>query len=71
MSRICIFLISLYRRFISPLKRVPSCRFQPTCSAYAIEALSGVWAFLYTECSAAIPSAKAEPIPYPNAAEKG
>ncbi|MDR0405188.1 MAG: membrane protein insertion efficiency factor YidD [Clostridiales bacterium] len=30
--------VVLYRRFISPLKR-PSCRFEPTCSAYALEAL--------------------------------
>ena len=33
-----IFPIRLYRKFISPIKK-PSCRFTPTCSAYAIEAL--------------------------------
>ena len=32
-----IWLISLYRKFISPIKP-PCCRFTPTCSAYAIEA---------------------------------
>jgi putative membrane protein insertion efficiency factor len=30
--------IRLYRRFISPLFP-PACRFQPTCSRYAIEAI--------------------------------
>ncbi|MBE6704046.1 MAG: membrane protein insertion efficiency factor YidD [Ruminococcaceae bacterium] len=38
MKHICIWLIGLYRRFISPLKSRPSCRFVPTCSEYAIEA---------------------------------
>ncbi len=32
-----IFLIQLYRRFISPMLP-PACRFTPTCSEYAIEA---------------------------------
>ena len=32
-----IWLISLYRKYISPLKP-PCCRFTPTCSAYAVEA---------------------------------
>lgn len=34
-----IFPIKLYRRFISPLKPTPSCRFTPTCSSYAVEAV--------------------------------
>jgi putative membrane protein insertion efficiency factor len=34
-----IVLIKAYRTFISPLKP-PTCRFYPTCSAYAIEALT-------------------------------
>ncbi|MBE6550972.1 MAG: membrane protein insertion efficiency factor YidD [Ruminococcaceae bacterium] len=37
MKHICIFLIRLYRKFISPLTG-PHCRFTPTCSAYAVEA---------------------------------
>lgn len=31
--------IRAYRRFVSPLKPVPSCRFHPTCSAYAASAI--------------------------------
>ncbi|MBR3644988.1 MAG: membrane protein insertion efficiency factor YidD [Lachnospiraceae bacterium] len=31
--------IYIYRKYISPAKGVPSCRFRPTCSQYAIEAL--------------------------------
>ena len=38
MKHIAIFLLELYRKYISPLK-APCCRFTPTCSAYAIEAL--------------------------------
>jgi putative membrane protein insertion efficiency factor len=34
-----IFLIELYRHMISPM-RLPTCRFSPTCSEYAVEALS-------------------------------
>ncbi|RRD79989.1 membrane protein insertion efficiency factor YidD [Alloprevotella sp. OH1205_COT-284] len=38
LSRLLIFPIRLYQLFLSPLLP-PSCRFQPTCSQYAIEAL--------------------------------
>ena len=31
--------VKLYRRVLSPLKRNPSCRFSPTCSAYAVGAV--------------------------------
>ena len=37
MKHIMIWLVSLYRKFISPIKP-PCCRFTPTCSAYALEA---------------------------------
>ena len=37
MKHFMIWLIGLYRKYISPLKP-PCCRFSPTCSAYAIEA---------------------------------
>lgn len=37
MKYLMIWLVRLYQKFISPLKR-PCCRFTPTCSAYAIEA---------------------------------
>ena len=38
MSRLLNYCIRFYQIFISPLKP-PTCRFYPTCSAYAIEAI--------------------------------
>lgn len=37
LKKAAIYLIRLYRAYISPLK-MPCCRFQPTCSQYALEA---------------------------------
>ena len=48
LRRLLVAPIRFYRRFLSPLKP-PICRFHPTCSAYAIEAievhgpLRGAW----------------------------
>ncbi|SET38177.1 hypothetical protein SAMN05421676_104239 [Salinibacillus kushneri] len=37
MKYLFMSLIKFYRKFISPMK-APTCRFQPTCSEYALEA---------------------------------
>ncbi|WP_294471896.1 membrane protein insertion efficiency factor YidD [uncultured Intestinimonas sp.] len=44
MKGLLLFLIRFYRRRISPL-HPPCCRFLPTCSAYALEAVEkyGAW----------------------------
>ena len=39
MKRLLLSLIRFYRHSISPLTP-PSCRFNPTCSAYAYEAIN-------------------------------
>lgn len=47
-ARVLIFLVELYRTWVSPMM-LPSCKFDPTCSAYAVEALrtrgavTGTW----------------------------
>lgn len=38
MKNLCVMLLRLYRKYISPQKARPSCRFVPCCSEYAIEA---------------------------------
>ncbi len=44
MKRVLIAGIRLYKRWVSPLLP-PACRFYPSCSSYAIDALEkyGVW----------------------------
>jgi len=37
--QIVLLPVMFYRRVLSPLKRTPSCRYLPTCSEYAIEAV--------------------------------
>lgn len=39
LKRVAIAMIRFYQRYLSPLKRAPSCRFMPTCSSYALEAI--------------------------------
>jgi putative membrane protein insertion efficiency factor len=38
-KNLLIMLIKFYQKYISPLKRTPSCIYVPTCSLYAMEAL--------------------------------
>jgi len=39
LKKIAIGLVKIYRKYISPMKQ-PSCIYIPTCSQYAIEALT-------------------------------
>ena len=45
MKNIFLFLIRFYRKNISPRKRHAMCKFIPTCSQYAIEAIENYGAF--------------------------
>ena len=44
LSRFFIWLIKIYQKHISPHK-IPCCRFTPSCSAYAVEAITVHGAF--------------------------
>ncbi len=46
MKHVCVWLIRFYQKYLSPLKRRPTCRFTPTCSAYAVEAFMKRGAFV-------------------------
>ena len=39
MRTVCLYLIRGYRTFVSPMSG-PACRFEPTCSQYAIDAIT-------------------------------
>ena len=45
MSRFLISLVTFYRQALSGRKRMPSCRYIPTCSEYALTAIEryGAW----------------------------
>ena len=39
LNRLILAPVRFYRRYLSPLKPAPSCRYLPTCSEYCIEAV--------------------------------
>ena len=45
MRNALLALIGFYRKHLSGLKSAPTCRFTPTCSEYALQAVQkyGVW----------------------------
>lgn len=44
-KRLVLWLIRMYQKHLSKLKGLPTCRFYPTCSSYAFQAIDrfGVW----------------------------
>ena len=39
-KKLFLFLINIYKVYISPMKKCPSCIYIPTCSEYAYKAIS-------------------------------
>ncbi len=44
-SKLLIGLIRFYQKYLSPLKRTGTCKYLPTCSEYALQAISKHGAF--------------------------
>ena len=73
LAQVLVVPLRAYRRYLSPLVP-PSCRFSPTCSAYAIEALTrhgmlrGSWLTLrrLLRCAPWHPGGR-DPVPPPGA----
>ena len=45
MKRIFLYMLRTYQKHISPMKRHSTCKFSPTCSQYAIDAILKYGAF--------------------------
>lgn len=39
MKKLAVFLIRFYQKYLSPLKHYSCCKYYPTCSQYALEAI--------------------------------
>ncbi|MDR1700535.1 MAG: membrane protein insertion efficiency factor YidD [Lachnoclostridium sp.] len=39
MKTILLYILKAYRKFISPMKKTPSCIYTPCCSVYAVQAI--------------------------------
>ncbi len=74
MTRVMVVLLRFYKRFISPFLP-PACRFTPTCSEYAMEAVS-VWGPFRGSCLATLRLLRCHPFhpgghdPVPSADER-
>jgi hypothetical protein len=47
-KKLLIKMIQFYRKYLSPMKTAPTCKYYPTCSAYALEAIEIHGAFFGT-----------------------
>lgn len=45
MKKIILHMIKFYRKYLSPLKQGGCCRYTPTCSLYALQAVEKYGAF--------------------------
>ena len=39
MKKVMIAMVRFYRKYLSPMKKYPTCIYTPTCSQYAVEAI--------------------------------